>query len=339
MFEEHTPEELGIRGTGTGLPRNETIASGLSAAGLERRFINRFDTRHEVSGPFDWGIFRVVPFVVGRITAYDDDFESFGGETDQVRVFTALGVRIGTELQHVDNGVESRLFDLHRLRHIVEPSATIWFADSDVSQEDLPVYDLNVESLGTGALFRVGVRNTLQTQRGGPGQWRSVDFLTVDTNLVFHSSDSDLESPTPQTFDFRPELSQFGDHVRSEMIWLVTDTLALTGEATYDLDESAVARGAVGVELRHSPVLTTFVEFRYIDASDSELLGMGWNYRLTPIYKVILTPSWDFHEDQFRSADVSVARSFPDFVLTLRVRYDRIADETTFGASIGLVTF
>ena len=79
-----------------------------------------------------------------------------------------------------------------------------------MSDEDLPAYDLAVESLGSGTVFRVGLRNTWQTQRGGPGHWRSVDFLVIDTNLVLNSGDINKESPTPQYFEYRPEYSQFG---------------------------------------------------------------------------------------------------------------------------------
>ena len=203
----------------------------------------------------------------------------------------------------------------------------------------MPVYDIEVESLATGAAVRLGMRNTWQTQRGGPGFWRSVDVLTIDTDLVLNSNDADRESPAPQFFDYRPEYSQFGDHVRGRLLWLVSDALAVTGEGIYDLDESAVARGSIGAELRHSPLLTTYIELRYLDASDNELLGVGWTYRLTPKYRVSLSPQWDLREDEFRSLSLRVVRSFPDFDLTLQVRHDEIRDDTSFAASIGFVEF
>ena len=113
----------------------------------------------------------------------------------------------------------------------------------------------------------------------------------------------------------------------------------MLGEGTYDLVETAVARGSIGVEMRHSPLLSTFFEFRYIDASDNQLLAMGWNYRITPKYAVSLRPEWDFHRDEFRAVDVSVTRSFPDFDFIVRVRHDEIRDDTIIGASLGRVAF
>ena len=65
-------------------------------------------------------------------------------------------------------------------------------------------FDPEVESLGTGSVIRAGLRNVWQTQRGGPGRWRSVDVLTLDTGVVYNSNDANRESPTPQFFDYRP---------------------------------------------------------------------------------------------------------------------------------------
>ncbi|MEE8156428.1 MAG: hypothetical protein V3T53_15845, partial [Phycisphaerales bacterium] len=278
-------------------------------------------------------------FLVGRFTAYDDDFQGFSSDADSVRLFGAAGVRFNTQIQRIDNSVESRLFDLHRLRHLIEPSLTLWYGYSDVDQADLPLYDLAVESLGTGSIVELALRNTWQTQRGGPGRWRSVDVLTVDTALVLGSGDGDRESPTPQYFDYRPEYSQFGDHVFTSFQWLPSDHLSFVGEATYDLDESTIARGSIGAELRHNPLLSTYIEFRYIDISDNELLGIGWDYRLTPKYRVMLRPQWDLREDEFRAVQLGVTRSFPDFDFTIQIRHDEIRDDTTLAASMDLAEF
>jgi hypothetical protein len=299
----------------------------------------RADTRHEFAIPGQWGILGITPFFVARATAYDDDFDTYSSDSDTLRLFGAAGVRLNTQFQYIDNSVESRIFDLHRLRHIVEPSATLWYSYADVSQNDLPVYDYEVESLATGAAMRLGVRNVWQTQRGGPGRWRSVDVLTLDADVVLTSSDVDQESPSPQFFDYRPEYSLLGDHVRAAALWLLSDTFAVTGEGTFDLDESAIARASIGAELQHSPLLATYAEFRYLDASDNELLDVGWRYRITPVYEIRLGPQWDFRADDFRALQVRVTRSFPEFDLTVQVRYDDIKDDTSFGATIGLVEF
>ena len=116
------------------------------------------------------------------MTAYDQDV-SFSSDDDQVRVFGATGLRLNTAFQRVDNGAESRLLGIHRLRHIVEPRVVAWYGYSDIPDGDLPVFDESVESVGGASVVEVGLRNTFQTQRGGPGRWNPVDFLEVDECL------------------------------------------------------------------------------------------------------------------------------------------------------------
>ncbi|MHC4108821.1 MAG: hypothetical protein ACYSTY_12115, partial [Planctomycetota bacterium] len=337
--EESTPNELGVPAAAFGVSPDEPVSDALEAEGLTESFVNRFDARHEVAFPVQLGPFKAVPFVVGRLTRYDDDFDGFSAEDEKTRWFGAAGIRVSGQFHHVDNTVESQLLDLHRLRHIIEPSLTLWYGASSVSAEDLPVYDQAVEPLGTGAVLNVALRNTWQTQRGGPGRWQSVDVLALDTALTLNSSDVNKESPTPQFFDYRPEYSQFGDHVAASAVWLLSDTFSILGQGTYDLDESAVSRGSIGAELRHTPLLSTHVEFRYLDASDNELLGVGWRYQLTPKYTVQIDPQWDFRADEFRAIGVRVTRRFPEFDLIVEVRHDEIEDDTIIGASLGRVLF
>jgi hypothetical protein len=166
-----------------------------------------------------------------------------------------------------------------------------------------------------------------------------VDVLTVDTAVVLDSNDTDRESPASQFFEWRPEYSQFGDHARGAAIWLLSDHVSVAGEATYDLEDNLLARGSIGTELRHTPRLSTMVEYRYLEASSNELLEVAWSYMLTPKYTVSLRPQWDFRANEFRAVSLRVVRRFPDFDLTIQVRHDEIADDTSIGASIGVVDF
>jgi hypothetical protein len=339
-FEQSTPNELGIPATAFPGGPNTPVEDFFLASGFPTKTLTRIDSRHEIAMPMTmFEILKVVPFLVGRITRYSDDFQDFSGDDEDTRIFGAAGVTITTQFHRIDNAVENRLLDLHRLRHIIEPSVTFWYGTSNLEQFELPEYDVAVESLATGSAVRLGLRNVWQTQRGGPGRWRSVDVLTIDTSAVFDSDDGGRESPTPQFFDYRPEYSQFGDHVHGEAVWLVSDGLAVVGEGTYDMDESVFARGSIGAELRHNPQLSTHIEYRFIDASDNELLGIGWTYWLTTRYKLDLRPDIDLRNDRFRAVGLTITRRFPEFDLSVKLRYDDIRDDTSVGASIGLVEF
>lgn len=141
----------------------------------------------------------------------------------------AAGVRFSTSINRVDNSVESRTFDLHRMRHIIEPSVTLWHAGTTVDSEDLPVYDDDVESLLKGSAVRVGLNQTWQTSRGAPGRWRTVDVFTLDTEYGWFSEDADDPVQIARYSSTRPELSRSKEFLRVAGTWQVTEVVGLTG--------------------------------------------------------------------------------------------------------------
>jgi lipopolysaccharide assembly outer membrane protein LptD (OstA) len=338
-FQHTTAREIGVREGAFPFDYDAEIADELHARGLREKWVNRVDSRHELAMPVNAGNIKLVPFVVGRFTGYDDDFEEFSSDTDKLRYFGAAGLRVSTQFQRVHNHVENRALDLHRLRHVIEPYLTLWHGDSNMYQFDFPVYDEEVESIADGSAVQFGLRNTWQTQRGGPGQWRSVDVFTLDTSVVFDSEGEPNDSAVPQFFEYWPEYSQFGDHIEAAASWLISDNLSIVGETIYALEHDTFSRGSIGAELRHSPLLVTYVEYRVIDISETELLGVGWTYQVTPKYRLALSPQYDFREEDFRALNARITRSFPDFDFTLQVRYDQIRDDTSVGASLSVVEF
>ncbi|HMN96638.1 MAG TPA: hypothetical protein PKC43_01605 [Phycisphaerales bacterium] len=335
-----TPAELGIPSAAFGIASTENLRSALVATGVRENALFRADTRQELSAPFEAGPVKVVPYGVVRAAYYaNEDFESYSSEAEDFRFFGATGIRASTEIQRVDDSVQNRLFGLHRLRHVIEPSVGAWYGYSNTADDAYPIYNEDLENISSGAAFDVNLRNTFQTQRGGPGRWRSVDFLVIDLGGVLNSGDTDRTTPTPQWYRWRPEYSRFGDHVYGAGTWQVTDTFALMGMGTWSFETDELARGSVGVEVAHSPDLTTFVEYRTIASEDSELLDVGWDYRLSRKYRVVVAPQIDIGEGDFRAANVAIVRSFPDFLLILNLGYDKITDETTFGARLQPIGF
>ena len=94
----------------------------IGQTGVEEDWNYRMDLRQEVDWPFSMGQFRVVPYVVGRYTGYT---ETVDGSADD-RLFGAVGMRMTTAFWRTDDTVESELFDLHRLRHVIEPELNLY---------------------------------------------------------------------------------------------------------------------------------------------------------------------------------------------------------------------
>jgi len=338
--ERSTARELGVRvGAFEGAGLDDPVIDLLEARGLREYTVTRLDTRHEVSLPFTWQDIRIAPFLVGRVTNYDNAFDEFNPDADWTRFWGAAGVRASTTFQRVYDGVHSRALDLSRLRHVIEPSVAVWHATTNAVEGAYPIYDREVEALAAGTVGRIGVRNTFQTQRGGPGQWRSVDVLVLDTALVKASGEIDRTSPMLRYFEYRPEYSQLGDHAEGSFIWRATNALTFSGFGLWDLDEDSMIATSIAAELRHRGHLTTAVEYRSVEPSDTELISARLAYRMTPTYNIAITPQWDFREDAFRAVTFRILRTFPDFEFGLGVQYDNIRGETSLAATLRMLPF
>ncbi len=316
-----------------GIPTTTDFDDALRAAGVPTSSRLRLDSRQEIQAPLKLADIDVVPFAAGRVTAYDDNFEEFAGENDNLRLLGTVGVRFATQISKVDDDVEIPLLDVHRVRHIIEPTADISLTSSTYDPEDVPIYDADVEGLTEGAAFRVGLRNTWQTQRGGPGRWRNVDWLIIDTEYVHRSEDSDVTTPIPHFFAYRPEFSRGGDHFHANLLWQMSDNVAITGDVVYNLEDDldGVATWHVGATLRHTDRLTSFIDYAEIDVLDSQLLTYGFTYELTRLYTVSLAHRIDVEQKLTRALDIIVTRRLPRWRFAVIVSFDDIDDEQSVG--------
>lgn len=313
-----------------GINFDQRLGDALRAQGYDEDLTLRADTRHEFALTTDAGPVRFNPFFVARGTGYDRDFDAFAGtDSDSGRIWSAAGVRIATTLQHINDDAESRLFDVHRLRHIVEPHLTLWGAGTTLESDNLPVYDESVENLADGTTFRIGVTQTLQTQRGAPGAWHNTDLLTWTSDYVVSSDDSPRRSPLGRFIDYRPELSNPGEYFVNEIAWRTTDTMTVTASSIYDIEVSQQSMAAAGLLIQHSPQFSTVGEVRHLDPVDSTLLTLGARYTLTSKYELFAGADYNLDSDGFQNTAVQIQRRFPSATFGLGIGYNDITGETS----------
>jgi hypothetical protein len=321
-----------------GVNADQSIADRLRAAGYTREDVMRADTRQELVATMEVLGVKVSPFVVGRFTAYDQklgDFSSLAPADkleEQYRAFWAGGTRLSTTFTRVDDSVENSLLDLHRVRHIVEPNATVWAGGTTLTQDNLPVYDDTVESLNSGSAVRAGINQTWQTQRGGPGRWRSVDVLRLNTDVVFSSSDADKESPIGRFNEARPEYSFLGDYFTADLAWQATDVVGLVFSTVYDLDINQPARTVAGGTIQHNPEFSSYAQVRYLNALDATYVDAGVTYQLTRKYTVGAGLTYDTDENDVQEVSGTLRRRFSDATLGVRLGYNNIIGETSVSA-------
>jgi hypothetical protein len=334
-FGDDSPADRGFQDSVSqaflGQPAAVSFEDAFESAGLPGGWVTRLDTRQELAAPLRLGEVNVTPFLVGRATGYDDDFAELSSEDDQVRLMGGGGLRLATQMHRSMGQVRSDWLDLDGLRHVVEPHAQLAYFEANLGPDDLPIYDPRVEGIQDGYLASVGLTQTLQTRRGGLGRQRTVDWLTVRTDLVLRDEGTEADQPLPRYFDYRPEFSRGGDHVRAQALWMVSDTLGMAGEATYDVDNSELAQWLVGAQLDQSPRLRWLASYQQLEPLDSELLRLGVAYQLTTKYRITANQVLDFGQNEARVASVVLERRLPRWRLQVLASYDQLDDDQTIG--------
>lgn len=299
--------------------------------GEPTNIVYRADFRQEVDYPFSAGQFRFVPYVLGRYTFYSD---SPTGATKN-RVFAGTGVRINTAFWKVDDTVESELFDLHRLRHVVEPEVHVFTSAQNVDRTHLFIYDEPIDAINDVTGAQLALRQRWETKRGGPGRWRSVDFFTlnVEANFFTHKPNDTFFGPSSFRglfFDSLPEASIPRNSLNADALWRVSDTTSILSDVQYNLDTKTLATASGGMAVQRGERLTYFIGQRYIQPLNSNITTFAANYELSTKYTVGFRQSFDFGLRREVSSDITFLRHFDRFYAALTLRYDEVGSSSGF---------
>ena len=339
---DDAPEDRGFNDADAlalfGITAGTTFDQRAQALNLPTDDVTRLDLRQEISLPLRGGpadAWNFTPYAVGRVTAYDDSFEAFNGgvSDDRLRLRGEVGLRAGTQFAKTLPTLRSDLLDLNGLRHLVEPSLTFFAAGSTLDTGDLPVFDPEVEQLAEGTGLRLGVTQTLQTRRGIENTSRTVDWLTLRTDLVLRDTGDPLGA-LPRFDDFRPEFATGGDHIYSELRWLATDTLGLTGELTHDLETNRIAQWRTGVTLEHTPRFSSQLSYYDFDLFNSRLLLAGLDYTLSRKYRINAQQTFDLGDNGTQILSLSLDRRLPQWTLRLSTSFNELDDEQRIGFTL-----
>jgi hypothetical protein len=252
------------------------------------------------------------------------------------------------------------------MRHVVTPYMNTWAGWNTAENLSYAIYDQEMEGATGGAAVQAGVKQRFQTMRGGPGNWQSVDWLVLDGGIMWNESGDDLarnytdgakykQSPFPQYFSWRPELSQWGRNAYGSFQMAASSSLTLMGSLTYLLEDNlpdygdgafglaSAGRGMIGASMQHSPDVSTFIEYRSINnfspddvyISDSLLAG-GVNYQISKAYSASFVPTYDLKEQDFRLFTLNIQREMPDFTLFGTFGYDAIQNQYFGGLNISI---
>jgi hypothetical protein len=288
--------------------------------------VYRGDTRQELDYPIQLGQIKIVPYVVGRDTGYSDSPE----DDDKNRVYGAAGVRFTTDFWKVDDEVDSDLFDLHRMRHVIEPEINLYTSGETVDRDQLYIYDENVDGISDVSAIEGALHQRWQTYRGAPGRQESVDFLTFNVSADVYTNPPTDAGLLPDKFRglyfaSSPETSIPRDAINSDATWLISNSTALLADAEYNVDHETLATGSVGMSVQRLDRLSYYFGLRYIEPLDSDLATFTAQYQLSTKYALEFTQSYDFSQSQDVSSEFGIIRAFDTVTAKLTV----FSDSTT----------
>ena len=298
-------------------------------------YITRGDFRQELDYPFALGEFKVVPYVMGRYTHYSD-----APDTDMKnRVFAGTGVRVNTQFWKIDNDARSRLFDVNRVRPIVEPEVHLWTSAQNIDPDELWIYDEPIDRIYDVSAVQLALRQRWQTKRGAPNRQRSVDFLTLDVEGNFFANQPDDAELAPLGFRgllfwSLPEASIPRNSINTDLSWRISDTTIMLADAQYNTDEQTLATAAVGFVAQRGQRMTYFLGLRYIEELDSSIATIAASYEMTRKYTLGMRHSFDFGFDEGVYSSFSVLRRFDKFFMMLNFYRDDRDGENGVGFAL-----
>jgi lipopolysaccharide assembly outer membrane protein LptD (OstA) len=320
---------------------SETIFSGSST---------RADTFHQLVLPqkyFGW--LSVVPRAGVRGTYYLNAPEGASNTNEIRRLMLNAGMETSFKLSRTWSDVESKLWDIHGLRHIIEPYLDYqWVASPNVSSQDLLQFDTYryarlwqggrmltsrytafdfpansaIDALGRQNAVRFGVRQRLQTERNGTA-WDLVEM------------DGWTEWNLEQTAMARDFSDFFGVLKLAPFSWLSVET-----GARYGINDSALKEfntDATVTQGRWSVTAST----RFLE-NDSNIVGGRVSYRLTRHWTAVISQGFDMQDGAWLSQDYSLEQETHDWIFSYGIsRIERrIGDnETMFFFAISLKAF
>ncbi len=293
-------------------------------------------TRNEIDVPLKLGPVNIVPYGTGRAGYWCHSPRD--GRVSQW--FGSGGLRAGTEFWKLDESIQSRLFDVNGVRHVIKPEMTAWVSGINKDAFDLYPFDPSIEGVNgfSGASF--AVRNRWQTKRGGPGKWRIVDWITFDVEGSFFSDMPDNQT-NPLTemnighfYADRPENSIAQNHVTGDFSYRISDTTAIFSNANWDVKGGNMDKFDLSYAVERTPRLSYFVGYRYIGPSWSNLLGFGANYQVNSKHTIAVREYFDLDRGKTETFDVTIIRRFPRWYGALTLGLDKIEETISMSLSV-----
>lgn len=252
----------------------------------------------------------------------------------QWRGLGVVGVRGSAWLARVFDEINSELFDVHRVRHIIQPHFAAWWSASNLRSENLTPFDEGVETTEDfhGALL--GVRQTWQTKRGSGPQLRTVDLLTLNLEIGAFGDAQHDEFSNGYVNPIRPEDSRSRNYAAANLVWRLSDTTSFLYDLNLDLNDGQLDRHDFSLAVERNPRLAYVLGYRHADDIDLDLVGGGWNYRLNEKHITSVRAWYDLDRGELGEIAIIYIRKLPRWYIAFNLEFDEVFDDVKLSVSM-----
>jgi hypothetical protein len=302
--------------------------SGIADVTQGSTSLGRFDTRQEVNLPVHLGPVNLLPYAVGRLTHWTSARAPDG---DRTRPYGQVGVRASTRIWRVYEKVRSRLWNLHGLRHVLTPEATVFLADAHgVDPTKLWPLDDRVEpNISSLSGFVVGLTQRLQTRRGRPGRRRIVDWMRFTVEAGAFSNSENSMPADGRVFGYMPEYSLGRNFVNAAYEWNIAEGTSFRAKGNYDVDRGRLGHLGMDLSVQRDPRFKYYVGLFAVPALDSSVGTVGFTYQIDRKYSLSVFEQYDFDFDGRKavSTTIRVTRKFPRWYAGFAFIFDQTRDD------------
>lgn len=309
----------------------------------------RADSFHQIVLPqtyFGWLNF--TPRVGGRFTYYSEA-DGRGVTTDeQKRGVFNTGAEVSFKSSRVWAGAKNKLFDVHGLRHIIEPSVNyVYVPRPNVRPPELPQFDSELQTLRTLPIefpqynaidaidaqnvVRFGLRNRLQTKRDiGVENLLSWSLFT-DWRIKPRTNQTTF-APLTSSLEFKPRT------------WMTFQS-----DTRYDLNHRSWVEADHRLILEPNNVWSASLGHRYLDETPVNGPGPGHNlittsfyYKMNENWATRMSHHFEARDGTMEEQYYTIYRDLRSWTsaLTFRVRESRTgSDDYTIAATFSLKAF
>jgi lipopolysaccharide export system protein LptA len=168
---------------------------------------------------------------------------------------------------------------------------------------------------------KFGIRQRWQTKRGGPGNERIVDVVTLDTRAMYF--------PKPDRDNFGEELGL----AEYDFRWHVGDRVTLVSEGVFDFFERGQRVVSAGGFLNRPPNGSIYLGVRSIEGPlSATVLNGSFTYKMSPKWIAAAGASVDLGDDGNIGQQFALTRIGESLLVRLGANVD--ASRGSFGASI-----